>query len=111
MAEGPSLSVCVAVYRRHRRPNLASLGEQLPATAGGLATELVVALNGISRGSADVPARAVVVDLGTNRGVPVAWNRAAERARGEVLVFVNDDVALAPESLRLLHDALLDTPG
>jgi GT2 family glycosyltransferase len=111
MTGEPTLSVCVAVYKRHRRPNLASLAEQLTAAADGLATELRVALNGISATRAGAPAGAAIADLGTNRGVSVGWNRAAQGARGDVLVFINDDVALRPGSLRRLHDALRDTPG
>jgi len=111
MADEPTLSVCVAVYRRHRAPNLATLAGQLEAAADGLSCELVVALNGISAERAGVPAGAVTTDLGANRGVSVGWNRAAAIARGEVLVFVNDDLALGPSSLRLLCDALRGTPG
>jgi GT2 family glycosyltransferase len=106
--DGIDLSVCVPVLRAHRAPNLASLAEQLPAAAGGLRTELVVVLNGIGADAAGVPPGATVVAFDHNRGVPVAWNAAARAARGRVLAFVNDDVALGPRSLTALYDALAD---
>jgi GT2 family glycosyltransferase len=103
---GPDMSVCVATYRRHAAPNLASLAQQLGSAAGDLSVELVVVLNGISARAAGVPAWATIVDLGVNRGVPVAWNRAGLAATGAALVFANDDVALGARSLSLLNEAL-----
>src|SRR2546423_81066 len=41
------VSVCVPVYRSHPPPDVATLASDLPAALGGLAGELVVALNGI----------------------------------------------------------------
>jgi GT2 family glycosyltransferase len=106
----PDLSVCVAVYKRHREPNLSSLAETLGKALGPLTGELVVVLNGISPTDAGVPASAQTVAYGVNRGVPVAWNAAARLARGPVLCFVNDDVSLGPGSLHLLHRALATQP-
>jgi GT2 family glycosyltransferase len=105
-----SLSVCVPVYRAHETPNLASLAPGLDAALGGLAGELVVALNGISAEDAAVPAGTRTVDLGVNKGVAPGWNAAAREAAGEVLVFANDDVELGPRSLALLHAALAAHP-
>jgi GT2 family glycosyltransferase len=48
------------------------------------------------------------VDLGVNKGVAPGWNAAAREAAGDVLVFANDDVALGPDSLALLHGALTE---
>ncbi len=109
-APPPALSLCVAVYRAHDAPNVAALCEQLPQCLDGLDAEVVVALNGISPEEAGVPAWARTVPLDVNHGVAIGWNRAAQAARGEVLVFVNDDVVLRPSALRRLHDALTQHP-
>jgi len=104
------ISVCVAVYRVHAPPNVAALGAALPASLGGQDGELVVALNGIDASTAGVPAHALTVDLGVNRGVAPAWNAAARAAGGDVLVFCNDDVELGAGSLARLADVLRSRP-
>ena len=104
------ISVCVAVYRIHTAPNVAGLGVALPQALEGRPGELVVALNGVDARAAGVPSDARTVDLGVNRGVAPGWNAAARAARGEVLVFCNDDVELGPGSLAALADALARAP-
>jgi Glycosyl transferase family 2 len=104
------ISVCVPTYRRHRPPNLTTLGRQLPAALQGLSGELVVVLNGISARRAGVPPGAETVTFEENHGVPIAWNAAARAAAGDVLVFCNDDVELGPGSLRMLADSLESRP-
>lgn len=104
------ISVCVAVYRIHAEPNVAGLGEALPRALDGRPGELVVALNGVDGQAAGIPATAQTVDLGVNRGVAPGWNAAARAARGEVLVFCNDDVQLGSGSLAGLADALARRP-
>jgi GT2 family glycosyltransferase len=106
----PAVSVCVAVHRRRRPPNVATLASELAAALDGLRGELIVVLNGISPRRAHAPADATIVSFPVNRGVSVAWNAAAARATGRVLCFCNDDVALGARSLRLLHDALGERP-
>lgn len=101
------VSVCVPAYRAHAEPNVATLAVTMERALDGLQGELVVALNGISAAEANAPEWAVTVDLGINRGVSPGWNAATNVARGQVLVFANDDVALGPRSLRLLHDVLV----
>jgi len=105
------ISVCVAVYRAHDKPNVAGLGAALEDALGGRPGELVVALNGIDAGGAGVPSGARSVDLGVNRGVAPGWNAAAQAATGEVLVFCNDDVELGADSLAGLAQALEQHPG
>jgi GT2 family glycosyltransferase len=100
------ISVCVAVHRVHDRPNIAAIGESLAAALDGGEGELVVALNGVQAPAAGVPDTASCVDLSVNRGVAPAWNAAAGAARGDVLVFCNDDVELGEHSLAQLADAL-----
>ena len=106
----PSISICVAVYKRHGEPNLGSLTASLPAALGQLNGELIVALNGISAADAGVPGNALTVAFEVNRGVSVAWNAAARLARSPVLCVVNDDVVFGRDSLVLLHQALTGEP-
>jgi GT2 family glycosyltransferase len=104
------VSVCVPVYRAHPEPNLATLAATMEGALDGLSGELIVALNGISAHAAGVPPWAGAVDLGVNRGVSPGWNAAAAAARGGVLVFANDDLALGHRSLALLREALMARP-
>lgn len=106
----PELSVCVAVYRRHGPPNVASLAARLPAAAGDRSHELVVALNGIDAAQAGVPDGARTTRLEQNMGVAPGWNAAAKAAAGDVLVFCNDDAEPGPEALAVLHRALAQLP-
>lgn len=101
-----TISVCVPVYRQHAEPNLATLADDLPAALDGVDGELVVVLNGISAADASAPDGAVLVEQALNRGVPAGWNLGAGAARGDVLVFANDDLELGPGSLRVLAEAL-----
>ncbi|MFP5362086.1 MAG: glycosyltransferase family 2 protein [Thermoleophilia bacterium] len=107
----PDLSVCVAVYRRHRSPNISTLAASLDAAVGDRSWELVVTLNGIGAAHAGVPAFARTVGFDDNRGVPIAWNAAAREATGRLLCIINDDVVLGPASLAMLADALDSHPG
>jgi GT2 family glycosyltransferase len=100
------VSVCVAVYRAHAAPNVATLHAALPDALDGHEGELVVALNGISATDAGVPGGVRTVPLDVNRGVAPGWNAAARVAGGSTLVFANDDVELGPHALTLMHDAL-----
>lgn len=106
MSEEIAISVCVPVYRAHGEPNLTTLAATMERALDGLPGELVVALNGISAAEARTPASARTIDLGMNRGVSPGWNAAATAARGEVLVFANDDVLLGGRALALMHDVL-----
>jgi GT2 family glycosyltransferase len=105
-----TVSVCVPVHRVHAAPNLRTLQTGLAEALGGLSAELVVALNGVSATELELDANTRTVDLRVNRGVAPGWNAAARLARGEVLVFANDDVLLGPQSLALLHRALMEHP-
>ena len=104
------ISVCVPSYKPHPAPNLATLGAGLPAALAGEPGELVVALNGIGAAEVGVPAGAVTVPLPVNRGVAPGWNAAAGGARGDVLVFANDDLELGPGALALLARVLRERP-
>jgi GT2 family glycosyltransferase len=102
----PTVAVCVPVWKRHGPPNLRTLAEGLAAALDGVRGELVVVLNGIDRADAEVPAGAKTVAFNVNRGVAPAWNAAASESSGEVLLFVNDDVALGAGAVRMLVEAV-----
>src|SRR4051794_8594340 len=104
------VSVCVPAYKPHDEPNLATLADDLPAALAGVDGELVVVLNGISAEEARAPRDVVLVEQRVNRGVPAGWNLGAAAARGDVLVFANDDLELGPGSLRVLAEALAAHP-
>lgn len=106
----PEISVCVAVYRDHGAPNVASIARGFEAALGGRTGELIVVLNGISPGVLDLPADVRTVPLDVNHGVSIAWNRGGAVARGQVLCFVNDDLELGPGSLARLAQAFDDEP-
>jgi GT2 family glycosyltransferase len=105
------ISVCAAVHRLHVRPNIASIGASLAAALAGDEGELVVALNGVDAAAAGVPDTATAVDLEVNRGCAPGWNAAAQAARGDVLVFCNDDLELGAASVQRLAAALAEHPG
>lgn len=102
------ISVCVAVYKTHGEPNIASLARALPAACDGEPFELCVALNGIEARAAGVPDHALTQWSEVNRGVAPGWNAAASLASGDVLVFANDDCEPGPSSFSLLAAALRD---
>lgn len=109
-ASRTDVSVCVAVWKRHRPPNLRTIRAQLDAALDGLRAELIVVLNGIGERRADVPSDARVVRFELNRGVPPAWNAAGRLARGRFICFLNDDVSLGAGAIRRLCEALERTP-
>ncbi len=47
---------------------------------------------------------------GKPHGAPYARNRGAEMSRGEILVFIDDDVCVRPNTLRRMALAFLDSP-
>ena len=51
------------------------------------------------------------IPLGDNLGLPAAYNRGAEHARGEYVFFVNNDMRFEPDCVRLLAGALAADPG
>ena len=80
-----------------------SLGEQ-PALL-----ETIVVDNGSTDGSASAALRSfpeiVLVDPGRNLGFAAGANAGAREARGELLLFLNPDVQLAPQAVERLANA------
>lgn len=97
----PFLSVIVPVYNgRHLLPD--TLGAIARSDLAKERWELVLVDDGSTDGTGEVAGPLVdrVVRLdGPPRGPAFARNRGAERAHGEVLVFVDADVRLAPDAL------------
>jgi N-acetylglucosaminyl-diphospho-decaprenol L-rhamnosyltransferase len=76
--------------------------------------EVIVVDNASSDGSAGTARDAfpwlALVDAGTNLGFAAGANLGADRARGELVVFVNPDAELAPGALASLTGALAEMP-
>ena len=76
--------------------------------------EVIVVDNASSDGSAGTARDAfpwlTLVDAGTNLGFAAGANLGADRARGELVVFVNPDAELAPGALASLAGALAEMP-
>lgn len=89
-----AVSASVVIPSLRGGTGLVDLAEKLSAS-GGTETEVLVADNGLPRMIArDVSQFADVIAMEGNRGFGAAINRAAERARGDALVLINDDVEL-----------------
>jgi GT2 family glycosyltransferase len=107
----PRLSVIVPV-----RDGAAFLAESLPALrASDLAAgtwELVVVDDASTDRSADVAGRHAdsVVRLSHPQGPALARNRGAERARGDILVFIDADVCVHVDALRRFSEIFTSQP-
>lgn len=90
-ASSPRPSVTAVVLAYNRRDTLETVLDHLAELP---VDEIVVADNGSSDGTAELarehPARAKVIEMGTNAGI-VARNRAVREARGEYLLMLDDD--------------------
>jgi glycosyltransferase involved in cell wall biosynthesis len=107
----PRLSVIVPV-----RDGAGFLAVTLPALhASDLRSdewELIVVDDGSTDGSADVAERYAdaVVRLSRSHGAAEARNRGVERARGEILVFIDADVSVHRDALRGFSDIFAREP-
>jgi glycosyltransferase involved in cell wall biosynthesis len=95
----PRISVVIPVYN-----DAASLVDCLAAlrAAATADTEIIVVDDASTDGSASLAERAgvTVIRLPRNSGPAVARNYGAARAQGEILFFVDSDVAVAPDAVR-----------
>ena len=95
----PSLSVVIVAYRSG--PSLQRCLRSV--REAGPEAEVIV----VDNGGADLgEERAEVVDAGGNLGFAGGVNLGAERAQGDVLVFLNQDTVVAAGSLRRLAQTL-----
>ncbi|MEV0326083.1 glycosyltransferase family A protein [Micromonospora echinospora] len=92
-----TVAICVRSVRRQTYP----------------AIEIVVVDDASDDGSAAIAeaAGATVLRLDTNSGPGAARNRGAAHARGEILFFLDADVALEPDSVAAAVAHLLSSPG
>ncbi|HSJ07817.1 MAG TPA: glycosyltransferase [Longimicrobiales bacterium] len=110
---GPDLSVVVPVH-----DGVAVLARSLPALAASdlprQAWELIVVDDASTDDTArlaEAHADAVIRLDGPPRGPAFARNRGAAAANGDVIVFVDADVCIRPDGLRLFRETLRDEPG
>jgi len=70
--------------------------------------EIIVVDNGSSDGTAEYLGKQdgfLTITNGENRGVAAAWNQGADKAQGEWIIFLNNDVIVSPGWLKGLLDA------
>jgi len=109
----PDLSVCVVT--RDGGQGLLELLASLPAAAGHLTYEAVLVDNASQDGTpgrvrAAAP-RATLIENAANLGFARGCNQAAARARGRLLLFLNDDAIPEPGVLEGLAAALEEGDG
>lgn len=112
-AAAPELSLCVVNW--NGAEHLPRLLASVEAAAGSLRVEVVVVDNASTDGSADgIAAEAPRVRLvrnAENLGYARACEQARALARAPLLLFLNNDLVLAPGSLERLVAALRADPG
>ncbi len=106
----PRLSVIIPAYNAgNTLPDcLAALERSLPSD-----TEVIIVDDGSSDGSIgrNAPANATVIRMGNGpRGPAAARNRGAESARGEILIFLDADVAVHDDTLKKIDDMFRTHP-
>lgn len=109
-----TVAICTLDRREVLEISLAALAEQ---DATGVEWEILVVDNGSTDGTAQyveariltskIPMRLLVEP---QRGLSFARNRAVENARGEILLFIDDDFACGPSWLKA-HLSAFDDPG
>lgn len=108
-----SPQVSVVILHHGRPERLFACCEALRAGAGGLVVELVVVDNGprLSSAPAGIGDGPVVwVRNPVNRGFAVAANQGMRCAAAPVVLFLNSDARVAPDSLGQLYRALESDP-
>ncbi len=109
--ERPDISVVVPVHDQHLLTFrcLRSILEN----AGDLHYEIIVvddASGPDTRSMLDMQTNVQIVRLETNQGFVAACNSGAKLARGEVILFLNNDTEIAPETLRAFLDTFERNP-
>jgi glycosyltransferase involved in cell wall biosynthesis len=109
----PIISVIVAT--RNRRQSLSRFLDALRALPAQPAWELIVVDNGSVDGTETVLSKAaetlpIIVIKESLPGKSRALNRALEHARGDILLFTDDDVVPDPNWLTALHQASIAYP-
>src|SRR5437899_11501896 len=103
------VSIVVPVHN-----DAAALSECVRALVGaaGQETEIVVVDDGSTDDSAAVAERAGVrcLRLGRRLGAAAARDRGARDVTGDVILFVDADVVVTPDTVRVVADVLADHP-
>lgn len=110
----PIISVIVAT--RNRRQSLGKFLDALRSLSEQPAWELIVVDNGSADGTESLLSTAaedlpIVVVNENLPGKSRALNKALKHARGDILVFADDDVVPDPNWLTALHQASREHPG
>jgi glycosyltransferase involved in cell wall biosynthesis len=113
MKESTLVSVIIPTY--NRRDSLIRLVESLcRQSLDPRHLEVVVVDDGSEYDSQVIVGRAYPFPLKyirqRNQGATVARNRGAEESRGEVLVFIDDDITVSKAALQTLAQACLEKP-
>ncbi|MEX2343380.1 MAG: glycosyltransferase family 2 protein [Steroidobacteraceae bacterium] len=110
-SEPPTLSLIIITRNRREELNktLVSIKQQ------DADFELVIVDNGSTDGTADMVrvayGGAVIIELAENEGVSGGRNRGLEAARGDLLVFLDDDATFAaPDALSRMRRRFMDGP-
>ncbi len=94
-----TLKRCLTSLQKQDHPNL----------------EIIVSDNGSTDGSQEMTREefpdVLLLENNANLGFGTAVNRGFERASGDFLIFLNNDLEFAPESLSALMKQLEDSPG
>ena len=110
----PLLSVVVVTYRRRDLLSecLTSVRRALTEISGGV--ELILVDNGSSDGTAAFVrerfAEAHVIEISENQGFTPAVCLGIERARGDWIALLNDDVTVEPQALAILLEVGQSAP-
>ena len=101
------VSVVIPAYE-----SASSLGECLGALLGGGADEIIVVDDASTDGTGEVASGfgVRVVRLERNSGAGAARNRGAREATGDVLLFVDSDVVVAPDTVARVTRTLEERP-
>jgi len=96
-------TLSVVIVTRNRKDELAALLEDLEVVARAPGDEVFVVDNASGDGTADLVRRRFpeihLLAFPVNRGAPAARNAAEGAGRGEILVFLDDDVRIQDASL------------
>ncbi|HEY5335014.1 MAG TPA: glycosyltransferase family 2 protein, partial [Mycobacteriales bacterium] len=109
-ANQPSISVIVCAYTLERWDNLVDVVESVLAQTRP-ALETIVVIDGndeLARRAHDALAGAVVLANAHEQGLSGGRRTGSERARGEVVAFIDDDAVADPDWLEQLSGAYGD---
>ncbi|MGI8470341.1 MAG: glycosyltransferase [Pyrinomonadaceae bacterium] len=105
-----NLSIVIAVYN-----GAEFLKKCLPAirAAADAETEIILANDGSTDNSAEIGKQfgAKILDLKARTGAANARNIGVEKARGEIILFVDADVVIKPDTIQDLHRIFAENPN